>query len=1082
MYAQTIVYGLLSARIADPNRKTTDGFATHMRTNPFLRDLMEAFFQAGGQAGSSAVGIDFDELGTSEVLDLLDTANMEAVLRDFGDRNPQEDPVIHFYEHFLAAYDKNEKVRRGVFYTPKPVVSYIVHSVDQLLKSEFGLEDGLADTTTWGEMAERQKSLKIPEGTPADQAFVQVLDPATGTGTFLVEAIDLIHRTMEKKWRAQGCDASETATRWNDYVPMHLLPRLHGYELLMAPYAIAHLKIGLKLHETGYRFESDDRAQIYLTNALEPPATSPQFTLDFLPALAREAEAVAAVKQDLRFTVVLGNPPYLGEAGRGGEWIASLMRGVELPDGRRTLSYFEVDGEPLGEKNPKWLNDLYVRFTRLSQHLIECSGVGVHAFITNHSYIDNPTFRGMRSALLKGFDQLTVVDLHGNRKKKEIEPKGGTDENVFDIEQGVAIGLFVRGCARAGSEVRDAPTRVHHSDVWGVRADKYDRLLAGASADSGSVEIHPRPNLFLLKPFAGDDAAEYDDWISVKQIFPLGSVGIVTARDALTVHWTMQDIWSVVSELAESEEEAIRAKHKLRDVRDWKVKWAQTDLRQSGPSSSRIRPILYRPFDTRYTYYTGKSRGFLCYPRADVMGHMLGGRNVGVITTRQTRDKWGAVATTSIVAHKTCAAYDINSLFPLYLYPDVGQSGEFSFSPWPEGRDGRRPNLAPVFVEQFAEANGLRFVPDGRGDHRATFGPEDVLAYIYAVFHSPGYRERYEAHLKLDFPRIPMPGNARLFWDLVIAGHDLLLLHLLESPKLAHPRTDYAGPKAPTVGHVGWADGTVWLDAAKTNARQRHRAIKPGQYGFHGVPEEVWDFHVGGYQVCHKWLKDRKGRQLSDDEIAHYQKIVVALDETIRIMAEIDELIEAHGGWPEAFRSRSAADPATESTAKVIPFRPRTIHSAPEDRYVTSAPLIPLKAAAGGFSGQQFVEDDAELEWVEVQSRHRLRPGMFVAQVVGRSMEPAIPDGSWCLFRGPVAGTRQGKTVLVQLRDATDPETGQHYTVKRYSSEKVRGDSSWRHEKITLEPLNPEFDPIELHAADDDALQVVAEFLEVLES
>ena len=298
MYAQTIAYGLLSARIADPHKKTADDFAGHMRTNPFLRELMETFLRVGGRRGKAGgPGIDFDELGVSEVVELLDDANMEAVVRDFGDRNPQEDPVIHFYELFLAEYDAKKRTQRGVFYTPRPVVSYIVRSVDELLRTEFGLADGLADTTTWGEMAKRRKDLTIPEGVSPDQAFVQILDPATGTGTFLVEVIDLIHKTLVAKWKTQGHGEKKIEALWNEYVPKHLLPRLHGYELLMAPYAIAHLKIGLKLYETGYRFGSEERARIYLTNALEP-ASHKQLTLDFLPALAHEAQAVNGIKRE----------------------------------------------------------------------------------------------------------------------------------------------------------------------------------------------------------------------------------------------------------------------------------------------------------------------------------------------------------------------------------------------------------------------------------------------------------------------------------------------------------------------------------------------------------------------------------------------------------------------------------------------------------------------------------------------------------------------------------------------------------------------------------------------------------------
>ena len=928
--------------------------------------------------------------------------------------------------------------------------------------------------------------MKIPEGTPSDRAFVQILDPATGTGTFLVEAIDLIHKTMVEKWQGQGHGEPEIQARWNDYVPKHLLPRLHGYELLMAPYAIAHLKIGLKLYETGYRFDSAERAQVYLTNALEPPPKTSQTTMDFLPALAREAEAVGRIKRTRRFTVVIGNPPYLGEAGRGGEWIASLMRGEEKSAGRETLSYFEVDGEPLGERNPKWLNDLYVRFTRLSQHLLERSGCGVHGFITNHSYIDNPTFRGMRWALLATFDRIAVLDLHGNTKKREVAPDGDKDENVFDIEQGVAIGLFVKSSAGGAGGERVAASRVRHADLWGARAVKYDGLMGGGSARTDWAEVEPRPSFFLLKPFAGDDTAEYGEWVSVNEVCPVNSVGIVTARDALTVRWSEQEIWGVVREVAEGDEESIRGKYGLRDVRDWKVAWAQRDLRRSGPSEEKTAPILYRPFDIRYTYYTGASRGFLCYPRADVMGHVLRGRNRGMCVGRAGQvigaDEWDVVFACSSPTDFNLFRRGGNCLLPLYLYPDVGRSGELHLSPWPDGKDGRRPNLDPGFVERLSEASGLRFVPDGRGDLRATFGPEDVFAYIYAVFHSPGYRERYEAHLKLDFPRVPLPGTRRLFRQLAISGHDLLPLHVLESSALDYPLTDYAGPKCPEVGSVGWSNGTVWLDAAKTNARERHRASRPGRVGFHGVDEAVWDFQIGGYQICHKWLKDRKGRTLSEDEIAHYQQIVVAVSKTISIMAAIDGVIYDFGGWPTAFEVRRRPDIASQEADGVVPFRPRTAYPSSDERYVTCVPLVPLRTAAGGFSGQQLVEEDAEFEWVEVESRHKLRRGMFVAQVVGKSMEPVIRDGAWCLFRGPVEGTRQGKIVLVQLRDAADPETGQRYTVKRYASKKAKEGDSWRHEKITLKPANPDFEPIVLTRADEGELQVIAELVEVLES
>ena len=905
MYAQTIASGLLSARITDPERRTADDFAAHMRTNPFLRELMETFLRVGGRRGKAGgPGIDFDELGVSEVVELLDQANMEAVVRDFGDRNPQEDPVIHFYEHFLAAYDKKQKVSRGVFYTPRPVVSYIVRSVDELLRTEFGLEDGLADTATWGEMAKRHEDLKIPEGTPPGQAFVQILDPATGTGTFLVEVIDLIHNTMVEKWKSRGHGDKKIQALWNEYVPKHLLPRLHGYELLMAPYAIAHLKIGLKLFETGYRFESDERARVYLTNALEP-AGDEQLMLDFLPALAHEATAVNEIKRKQRFTVVIGNPPYSGVSSNMGPWIDGLLKG-RLLDGTATASYYHVDGEPLGERKV-WLQDDYVKFIRLSQWLLDGTGVGVHGYISNHGYLDNPTFRGMRWSLMQSFRRIRVLDLHGNLKKKEAPPGGGRDVNVFDIQQGVAIGLFTKAAA--------AGRCVCHTDLWGEREQKYRWLWEHGSADTEWVRLEPGPPFHLFEPFDDAGTGAYYDWPAINEVMPVNSVGIVTARDHLTIHFDPETAWETVSDFSRIGEEAARAKYRLRrDVQSWKVRWAQDDVRASGPSRSHLAPIVYRPFDRRWTYYTGKSGGFICRPIGDLMPHMLAGENVALMTCRQSiGNGWKHLLATRLITDNSMVSNRTRErgyLFPVYLYPGVGSADTSLFSRWTKGKDGRTPNLDSGFVEQIAAATELRFVSDGRGDLRKAFGPEDVLAWIYAVFHSPCYRERYEAQLKLDFPRVPLPRSAELFRRLAEVGHDLLALQLLESPKLDKSITTYTGPKNPEVGRVGWSNGTVWLDAGKTNAREGHRATKPGTICLRGVPEEVWDFHIGGYQVCHKWLKDRKGRTLSDEDVSHYQKIVVALNETIRITAEIDEVIEAHGGWPDAFHTGSEADEA----------------------------------------------------------------------------------------------------------------------------------------------------------------------------
>ena len=1085
MYAQTIAYGLLSARITDP-ASTADDLAVQIRTNPFLKELMETFRYAGGRRGDAGgPGIDFDELGVSDVVELLDHTKMDAVVRDFGDLNPQEDPVIHFYEHFLAAYDKKQKVSRGVFYTPRPVVSYIVRSVDALLRTEFGLADGLADTTPWGEMARRHEDLKIPEGTSPGQCFVQILDPATGTGTFLVEAIDLIHKTMVGKWEVQGRGAEKIHALWNEYVPKQLLPRLHGYELLMAPYAIAHLKVGLKLYETGYSFESSERARVYLTNALEPAGTG-QLTLDFLPALAHEAHAVNEIKRKQRFTVVIGNPPYSGLSSNMGPWIDGLLKG-QLPDGTATSSYYHVirlsHGEPLGERKV-WLQDDYVKFIRLSQWLLDATGAGVHGYISNHGYLDNPTFRGMRWSLMESFRRIRVLDLHGNLKKKEAPPEGGRDINVFDIQQGVAIGLFVKAVA--------ASRRVCHADLWGEREQKYRWLWEHGCTDTQWVQLEPAPAFHLFEPFDESGAGNYSDWPAINEVMPVNVTGIVTARDGFVIDLDREALRSRITDLRSkslSDEEVRRKyfvgkgskKYPAGDSRGWKLPAARLKIREDDQWDERYASVLYRPFDIREMYYVP---WMVDWPRTEAMPHLLTGENLSIGLTRTVEVGAGfshIFASRAMIQHHTVSLKEVNYQLPLYLYPGVGKGDGSLFRLWPKGKGGRTPNLDPRFIEHMVAVTELRFVSDGGGDLRKTFGPEDVLAWVYGVLHSPGYRDRYEAHLKLDFPRVPLPGSATVFRELAKAGHELLGLHVLESRKVDQYITSYTGgTNNPEVGSVGWSDGTVWIDAGKTNARQGHRAIKHGTIGFEGVPEEVWDFYIGGYQVCYKWLKDRKGRTLSDEDIVHYQKIVVALNETTRIMAEIDEIIEAHGGWSDAFRTGSEADAVSEGTANVLPFRPSTVEPAPKNRYVTCVPLIPLQAAAGAFSDPQYI-DDGDIEWVAVEARLRLRKGMFVAQVVGKSMEPRIPDGSWCLFRTPVEGTRQGKTVLVQLRDDVDPETDQRYTVKRYRSEKAEEGDSWRHAKITLEPVNPDFDPIVLTGSDEGELQVVAELVEVLE-
>ncbi len=1050
MYAQTIAYGLLSARIADPHKKTVDDFATHMRTNPFLRELMETFLKVGGRRGKAGgqtdnSGIDFDELGVSEVVELLDDANMEAVVRDFGDRNPQEDPVIHFYELFLKEYDARKRMQRGVFYTPRPVVSYIVRSVDELLRAEFGLADGLADTTTWREMAKRHKDLKIPEGVSPDQDFVQILDPATGTGTFLVEVIDLIHKTLAAKWKAQGDGEQKIDALWNEYVPKHLLPRLHGYELLMAPYAISHLKIGLKLYETGYRFGSDERARVYLTNALEPAEDFSGTFAFAIPALAHEAAAVNEIKRHTRFTVVIGNPPYSNYGQLNANvWIIGLLDQYKHELNERKLN----------------LDDDYIKFIRFAHFVIETTGAGLVGFITNHTYLDGITHRRLRQCLLNVFSEMRFLDLHGSIKKAERCPDGSEDKNVFDIQQGVAVALLLRGDAlRHGSR----NCLALHADLWGAREAKYAWLGQQSASSTGWHELLAEPDRFYFAPKSTANQDEYQAFVSLRELFTEAATGFETARDHFAIAFSADELRTrLAALLSDASDTTIREDWSLDDKRDWQLTTARARLHALGEPFASIRSCCYRPFDFRFTHYDDI---IVTWPRVRVLGG-ISSKNPAIVASRMIK---GEEPHHLFVVQEPTEKIFIsgktsNNAFVFPLYVPGPAHGLFP-------RAGKRADGHVLNVREDAVAILIGTASVQGSDQEVDAAALLAFRYSYAVLSSPSYRSRYQELLKLDFPRVPPIRKAELFRALTRLGGELISLHLLESPKFARPITEFIGGRNPEVEEISWSKDTVWIDKAQTT-------------GFKGVPEGVWKFRIGGYQVCEKWLKDRQarggknprpGRTLSKDDIAHYQKIVVALAETIRLMKEIDEVIEQHGGWPGAFQTGEAK----AAPAKVAPFRPRTVEPKPGERYVTCVPLVPLRAAAGAFGDPQQVEDDG-FEWVAVESRHRLRPGMFVAQVAGKSMEPSIPDGAYCLFRAPVEGTRQGKTVLVELRDSLDPESGERYTVKRYRSEKAAADGLWQHEKIVLEPMNPDFKEIILHRTDDQALRVVAELVEVL--
>jgi len=867
MYAQTIAYGLLYTAIrshvsGEPNQVSTERVQQLvLPTNPFLKEVMEGFFNIGARKWDSEkemiTGIEFDELGINEIITTLkaERTDFDQILRDFNNRNPNEDPVIHFYELFLKEYDALKRKSRGVYYTPRPVVYFIVRSVDEVLKRDFKLPLGLADTSTWGQMHKNNPDIKIPDGVSEDDFFVQVLDPALGTGTFIVETIDLIQKTMVGKWQTEGKTESDIETLWNRYVPDCLLTRLYGFELMMAPYAIAHMKIGIKLFETGYQnFQEDNqRVRVYLTNTLEAPVDTTEYLDTLDPAMAEETRQANEIKKINSVTIIIGNPPYAGHSFNKSDWIAKLLR-KKLNDGAD--SYFKVDGADLGERNPKWLNDDYVKFIRYSQYRLANSGIGVFGFITNHAYIDNPTFRGMRQSLMATYPQINIIDLHGNAKKKEKCPDGSNDENVFDIQQGVAINIATKMPAKIQS--------CGHTNLWGTRDAKF--LLCHnniAFSLEGITKLNPVSDTYLFCPQDLYFQTEYDRYVKITDVMLINSVGVVTGKDSRAIS------------------------EKLSSVKDLSKK-------MNIPKEA-IYTTNYRPFDIQYILY---HPDVVTRRRYDIMYHMLAGENLGLICSRIIKlEDFGYgfcsrhMVDGAFMASNTCSS---TYLFPIYIYPVDGELN-FTKGIWPAGKNGRMPNLEPILVKYLEKGIGLEFVSEARGDRKKTFGPEDIFSYIYAIFHSPTYRTRYADFLKRNFPRVPITTDAVLFRQLCVLGSELVSLHLMENNKLNNRITTFPVSSDNAVTKVG--ETKKKLKDVEDGKGKLY--INNTQY-FDDLPDEVWNFHIGGYQVCYKWLADRKkaGRKLSAEDIEHYHKIVVAISETIKIMKQIDEVIDAHGGWP----------------------------------------------------------------------------------------------------------------------------------------------------------------------------------------
>ncbi len=1062
MFAQTICYGMLAARISRPVGIIADNLADMVpKTNPFLKELFANFLHIGGR--DKRQGMDFDELGVRDVVDMLNRANMDRVLDDFGNRNPKKDPVIHFYEDFLREYDRDQKVDAGIFYTPPAVVGFIVRGVDEMLRTEFDLPLGLADTSTWAELAARNDKITIPDHVDPNAPFVQLLDPATGTGTFLVEVIDLIHKRMIETWKVEKKSAAEIKAAWNAYVPLHLLPRLTAFELKMAAYAIAHMKIGLKLVETGYTFGSDERAHILLTNTLQPARELDLEERMRLKAMAHEAERANEAKTKTPFTVVIGNPPYKGESMNPSKIKNKLTFAGEI-----IQRFFQVRGTPLGEKNPKWLNNDYVKFIAFAMRQIEKSGTGVLGYINSNTWLDRPTFRGVRTGLIDSFPIMRIVDLHGNIGKRELAPDGTRDEGVFAIEEGTNITIAAKIGVESTVKQIDLLGKLGDGENDGGKLDWLDH----SGLSKVEHDIHPLPPIFQLTPMsttkdgANPVQAEFYVHSGLPAIQAVNSAGIVTSNDELCIHFSRIELEEAVEQLLGADlaplliardERGGPSKWKLevsahpvavslrqkKESRDWQAEYAFNDLKSLRNWCEHVEPIAYRPFDLRFTLYSGNSKGFQCMPRPEVMQHMVGGDNIALVSARSNQSpSMDHFYCTNLIVETKCGERTAQSTtFPLWLKPSVGEAhrrpnidrawaetvAQVLKLAYEDGIPrGQQGNLGKDFIQPKAEQIGLLDAPwDGRGNLAKSFGPRDLFDYIYAVLHAPTYRSRYAEFLKSDFPRIPTPKDRATFADLVPLGRELVALHLLkpdEAPALKAPEIRFCGTGEARVGkgYPEYTNGKVMINASRW---------------FEDVPKATWEFHVGGYQPCEKWLKDRAakggkkqsdGRVLTDEDTLHYRRMVTALAEPRRIMAEIDKVIESHGGWPGAFVIASSTAPTQ------LPV----LATVPDGLWAWSSSIQPgdrLRYAAQYALWQMDPATDA--------SRIRF---VIASLAEPRLLTPLLPDddrADWLRLVGPEAQSQMG---VIRLRPEINAAWRSMFETMITSGQLVeQSDGSW---------------------------------------
>ncbi|MEO0087912.1 MAG: type ISP restriction/modification enzyme, partial [candidate division WOR-3 bacterium] len=816
LYSQTITYGLFAARLHSKNsfnRKLA--YDLIPKTIGILRDL---FYIISYDPPKEMEWI-LDDISA-----ILANCDVKEILEEYFKKHKGEDPILHFYETFLAEYNPEEREKRGVYYTPLPVVKYIVFSLNKILKNNFKKEEGFGNKE------------------------VTCLDPAAGTLTFIVEAIKLAIEEIDKKY---GKGAIK------EFIKEHILKNFFAFELMVAPYAIGHLKVSYLLEEYGYQFKEDERFQFYLTNTLDMKNAN-QKPIPLIASLSEESEKANKIKKEEKILVILGNPPYSGiSANMEPEMIDFVKKDID-----DCQSYYKVDGKPLKEKKV-WLQDDYVKFIRFGQWKINKNGEGILGFITNHSYLDNPTFRGMRQSLMKTFNEIYILNLHGSALKKEKAPDGSIDENVFDIRQGVAIGIFIKYKNKKGCDV-------YYSEVWGERKEKYEYLLKNDIETTKWKKLKPKSPFYFFIPIKEKGKENYKKYWKINDIFPIYVTGIITARDHLVIDFDKERLKSKILTFINKNltDEFVKRSLNLKENYMWRISQARKELEKEENLEKFFTKILYRPFDIRYIFYHD---AVVWRTRKEIMKHMMR-ENLGLLLAKRFfTGEYNYVFVDNIIAdgHVLSGQQGITYLFPLYLYNEKkrnnpGKNMVMVFEE-EENYETRKPNISNKLIEILKK------------EYKKKIAPEEIFYYIYAILYSNIYRERYKEFLKVDFPKIPFTKDYKLFSNLAELGKRLVDLHLLKSEELSQITTKFPIEGNNKIEKVSYKDNKIYIN--KT------------QY-FDNIKEEVFGYYIGGYQVAKKWLEDRKNRILNLEEIKEYSKILTAIEKTIETQKEIDKIYD----------------------------------------------------------------------------------------------------------------------------------------------------------------------------------------------